>query len=58
MSRAVIDSEKSDVQPPSPYEVIFALEGSLREFPLEADLEEERLAERNRECELDETADV
>ena len=58
MSRALIDSDKSDVQPPSPYEAIYALEGSLREYPLEADLEAERLAERNRECELDETAEV
>jgi hypothetical protein len=49
MSRAVINSKKSDDPPPIPYEAIYALEGSLREFPLEADLEEERRAEREYE---------
>jgi AbrB family looped-hinge helix DNA binding protein len=34
---------------PSNYEAIYALQGSLREFPLEADLEEERRAARKRE---------
>ncbi len=36
---------------PSNYEAIYALQGSLREFPLEADLEEERRAARKREKE-------
>ncbi len=36
---------------PSNYDAIYALEGSLREFPLEASLEEERRAERKRENE-------
>jgi len=36
---------------PNNYEAIYALEGSLREFPLEASLEEERRAERKRENE-------
>jgi AbrB family looped-hinge helix DNA binding protein len=34
---------------PSNFEAIFALQGSLREFPLEADLEEERQSARKRE---------
>jgi AbrB family looped-hinge helix DNA binding protein len=34
---------------PSNYEAIYALQGSLREFPLEADLEAERQAARERE---------
>lgn len=34
---------------PSNYEAIYALQGSLREYPLEASLEEERRAERKRE---------
>ena len=34
---------------PSNYEAIYALQGSLREFPLEASLEEERQGERRRE---------
>ena len=34
---------------PSNYDAIYALEGSLREFPLEASLEGERRAERKRE---------
>jgi len=34
---------------PSSYEMIYALGGSLKEFPLEASLAEERQAERNRE---------
>lgn len=34
---------------PSNYEMIYALEGSLKEFPLEASLAEERQAERDRE---------
>lgn len=34
---------------PSNYDAIFALQGSLREFPLEASLEEERRAARKRE---------
>jgi len=46
MPRAVINSQKSGDLPFSPYQEIYALEGSLREFPLEADLEEERRAER------------
>ena len=36
---------------PNTYQAIYALQGSLREFPLEADLEEERYAERQREGE-------
>ena len=34
---------------PSKYQPIYALEGTLGEFPLEACLEEERQAERGRE---------
>lgn len=34
---------------PSNYEAIYALEGSLHEFPLEASLEQERQADRKRE---------
>jgi AbrB family looped-hinge helix DNA binding protein len=34
---------------PNNYSAIYALQGSLREFPLEADLEEERRAARVRE---------
>jgi AbrB family looped-hinge helix DNA binding protein len=34
---------------PSNYDAIFALQGSLRESPIEASLEEERRAERKRE---------
>jgi AbrB family looped-hinge helix DNA binding protein len=34
---------------PSNYAAIYALQGSLRQFPLEADLEEERRAARERE---------
>jgi AbrB family looped-hinge helix DNA binding protein len=34
---------------PENYDAIYALQGSLREFPLEASLEEERRAERRRE---------
>jgi hypothetical protein len=58
MPRAVISSRKPDDQPPIPYEAIYALEGSLREFPLEVDLDEERRAERNRESEVDAPAKV
>ena len=36
---------------PNTYQAIYALQGSLREFPLEADLEEERRAARARENE-------
>ena len=36
---------------PNNYEAIYALQGSLQEFPLEACLEEERRAERERENE-------
>ena len=36
---------------PNTYQAIYALQGSLREFPLEADLEEERRAARERENE-------
>jgi AbrB family looped-hinge helix DNA binding protein len=36
---------------PSNYEAVYALQGSLREFPLEADLEEERRGARKRENE-------
>ena len=36
---------------PNNYEAIYALQGSLREFPIEASLEEERRAERKREDE-------
>ncbi len=34
---------------PSSYDAILALGGSLRDYPLEEDLERERQAERNRE---------
>jgi AbrB family looped-hinge helix DNA binding protein len=34
---------------PSNYDAIFALAGSLRDYPLEEDLEQERQSERNRE---------
>jgi AbrB family looped-hinge helix DNA binding protein len=34
---------------PNNFEAIYALQGSLREFPIEASLEEERGAERKRE---------
>jgi AbrB family looped-hinge helix DNA binding protein len=34
---------------PNSYETIYALQGSLRKFPLEADLEAERRAARRRE---------
>ncbi len=34
---------------PSSYETIYALQGSLRDFPLEASLEAERRAARRRE---------
>jgi AbrB family looped-hinge helix DNA binding protein len=36
---------------PENYHAIYALQGSLREFPLEASLEKERQAERKRENE-------
>jgi AbrB family looped-hinge helix DNA binding protein len=36
---------------PNNFEAIYALQGSLREFPIEAILEEERRAERKREDE-------
>ena len=36
---------------PNTYEAIYALQGSLREFPLEASLQEERRAELKRENE-------
>ena len=36
---------------PSNYDAIYALQGSLRQFPLEASLERERRAERKRENE-------
>jgi len=36
---------------PNTYQAIYALQGSLREFPLEADLEEERQAALARENE-------
>jgi AbrB family looped-hinge helix DNA binding protein len=34
---------------PNNYSAIYALQGSLRDFPLEADLEEDRRAARQRE---------
>ena len=34
---------------PSNYDAIFALGGSLRDYPIEEDLEQERWSERNRE---------
>jgi AbrB family looped-hinge helix DNA binding protein len=34
---------------PNNFEAIYALQGSLREFPIEASLEEERRAEHKRE---------
>ena len=36
---------------PNNFDAIYALQGSLREFPIEASLEEERRAERKREDE-------
>jgi AbrB family looped-hinge helix DNA binding protein len=36
---------------PNNFEAIYALQGSLREFPIEASIEEERRAERKREDE-------
>jgi AbrB family looped-hinge helix DNA binding protein len=36
---------------PNNFEAIYALQGSLREFPIEASLEEERRAARKREDE-------
>jgi AbrB family looped-hinge helix DNA binding protein len=36
---------------PNNFEAIYALQGSLRELPIEASLEEERRAERKREDE-------
>lgn len=36
---------------PAAYEAIYTLQGSLRDYPLEADLEEERRTERKRENE-------
>jgi AbrB family looped-hinge helix DNA binding protein len=36
---------------PNNFEAIYALQGSLREFPIEASLEEERRDERKREDE-------
>ena len=36
---------------PNNFEAFYALQGSLREFPIEASLEEERRAERKREDE-------
>jgi AbrB family looped-hinge helix DNA binding protein len=36
---------------PNNFEAIYALQGSLRAFPIEASLEEERRAERKREDE-------
>ena len=36
---------------PENYDAIYALQGSLQEFPLEASLDEERKAERRRENE-------
>ena len=36
---------------PNNFEAIYALQGSLRDFPIEASLEEERRAERKREDE-------
>jgi AbrB family looped-hinge helix DNA binding protein len=40
---------------PTNFEAIYALQGSLREFPIEASLEKERRAERTRE---DEAAEI
>jgi len=57
-STAAMGSKGPSAHPPNPHEAIYALHGSLHEFPLEADLEEERRAERNRESEVDEAAEV
>jgi hypothetical protein len=50
-STAVISSKGQIVIPANPnaYEAIYALQGSLRKFPLEASLDTERRAERKRE---------
>jgi len=48
---AVIRSKRQTTAATDAYKAIYDLEGSLREFPLEADLEEERRAERKRENE-------
>jgi hypothetical protein len=46
----VFQKERGRLIPdPNSYQAIYALQGSLREFPLEASLEEERRAERKRE---------
>ncbi len=45
----VISSSEKVVPGPRSYEAIYVLQSSLREFPLEADLEEERRAALNRE---------
>jgi len=47
---AVFQKERGRLLPdPNNYQTIYALQGSLRKFPLEASLESERRAERKRE---------
>jgi hypothetical protein len=45
-STSSIRSKNQVVPAHNAYEAIYALQGSLREFPLEADLEEERRPDR------------
>jgi hypothetical protein len=47
----VVRSKKQVVPAPKAYAAIYTLQGSLREFPLEMDLEEERRAALNHENE-------
>jgi hypothetical protein len=47
----VICSKEKIVSRPRSYAALYALQGSLRKFPLEADLEEERRAALDRENE-------
>jgi hypothetical protein len=54
-STSSIRSKNQVVPAHNAYEAIYALQGSLREFPLEADLEEERRADRG---EINRAADI
>lgn len=49
--KLVIHPKKQVVPPTNRYAALYALQGSLREYPLEADLEEERRAALNHENE-------
>jgi hypothetical protein len=50
-SDPIIGPKKQVVSTPSDFAALYALQGSLREFPLEIDLEEERRAALDRENE-------